>query len=295
MAIDLEAIRRKVQELSGVRRNSLIQLWKPAVGEYKVRGLPWKNTEDGTPFVEKWFYYIGTGPGILAPYQFGKPDPIHDFMKKLYASGKPDDRLLAKKLQPKMRAYIPIVIRGQEDSGVMVWSLGKMVYQKLLSYFLNEEVGNILDPKDGFDLNVIITQQPGKQFQDISVEAARRPKPLSDNPEQVKKWLDSVPNLDDMYKLKTSQEIEKILDAWLNGGDQAPTPSDGTPGTGNVASTSDELDALAKEVKLETQPEKQEEAILPKKPKRVSKEAADKLVESAQNSLDAAFDELTKD
>jgi hypothetical protein len=43
MAIDLEAIRKRVAQLSGGYKNSAIQLWKPGVGEYKVRGLAWKN------------------------------------------------------------------------------------------------------------------------------------------------------------------------------------------------------------------------------------------------------------
>jgi hypothetical protein len=132
MAIDLEAIKRRVAELSGVKKSSSVQLWKPGIGEHKIRCLPWKNAPDGQPFMERWFYYIGENAGILAPNQFGKPDPINDLIRKLYSSGKPDDRLLAKKLQPKMRCYAPVVVRGQEDKGVMVWSFGKIVYQRML-------------------------------------------------------------------------------------------------------------------------------------------------------------------
>lgn len=293
MAVDLEAIRRRMQELTSGRRSS-VQLWKPDPGEYKVRGLPWKNAPDGQPFVERWFYYIGNNAGILAPHQFGKQDPINDLIKKLYASGKPDDRLLAKKLQPKMRAYMPVIVRGQEDKGVLVWSFGKQIYQKLLGYFLKEDVGDILDLNDGFDLDVTITKTPGKTFLDTSVEAARRTSKLSQDPAQVKAWVDGVPNIDDMYKLKTPQEIEGILNAWLQGG-EATDMSDGTPRA--AAPPQDELDKLVSEVKSSATADASTsaEAKSAKKSKKASPADVDFEVSEKKKSLDDVFAELEND
>ena len=56
MAIDLEAIRNKLNQLSGGggRRNSM---WRPQEGEeHVVRLLSFKDN-DGQPFKERWFYY----------------------------------------------------------------------------------------------------------------------------------------------------------------------------------------------------------------------------------------------
>jgi hypothetical protein len=243
MAIDLEAIRRKVQELSGGRRQSSIQLWKPAIGEYKIRCLPWKNSPEGSPFIERWFYYIGNNRGILTPKQFGKEDPVDTLITSLFRSGKPDDRVLAKKLLAKMRVYTPVVVRGEEDRGVLVWSFGKLVYQRLLSFFIDEEVGNILDPEEGYDLKVTISQQAGKQFMDTVVDAARKPSKLHADPTQVKAWLDAVPNIDDMYPLKSAQEIEAVLNSWLNGENE---DSDGASRGGS--NTDDALAKLEEEI-----------------------------------------------
>jgi len=273
MAIDLEAIKKRVAELSGVKKTSSVQLWKPTVGEHKIRCLPWKNAPDGQPFMERWFYYIGDNAGILAPNQFGKPDPINDLIRKLYSSGKPDDRLLAKKLAPKMRCYAPVVIRGQEDRGVMVWSFGKIVYQRMLSFFLDEEVGDILSPSEGFDLKVTLSQSPGKQFMDTMVDPARRPSKLHEDSKQVESWLNAIPNLDDMYRLKSTQEIETVLNNWLTGGSSTDTEkSDGTArGTAPV----DELDNLTAELKSSAPADK-----------KSKKETAKK------QSLDEAFADL---
>lgn len=255
MAIDLEAIKKRVAELSGVKKTSSVQLWKPTVGEHKIRCLPWKDAPDGQPFMERWFYYIGDNAGILAPNQFGKPDPINDLIRKLYSSGKPDDRLLAKKLQPKMRCYAPVVVRGQEDRGVMIWSFGKIVYQRMLSFFLDEEVGDILSPSEGFDLKVTLSQAPGKQFMDTMVDPARRPSKLHEDSKQVETWLNSIPNLDDMYRLKSTQEIETVLNNWLTGGSASDVEK--SEGTSRGASAPvDELDSLTAELKSSAPAEK---------------------------------------
>lgn len=278
MAIDLEAIRRRVAELSGVKKTSSIQLWKPQLGEHKVRCLPWKNAPDGQPFMERWFYYIGENVGILTPHQFGKPDPINDLIRKLYSSGKPDDRNLAKKLQPKMRCYAPVIVRGEEDKGVQVWAFGKIVYQRMLGFFLDEEVGDILSPTEGFDLKILISKPPGKQFNDTVVDPARRPTKLHEDSKQVETWSNSIPNLDDMYRLKSTQEIETVLNNWLNGGAIEETT---TFSTTRGATPSDALDELVAEVKLATPS---------KKTKKVDDNESTK-----KQSLDDAFADLMGD
>ena len=277
MAIDLEAIKRRVAELSGVKKTSSVQMWKPGLGEYKIRCLPWKNAQDGQPFMERWFYYIGENAGILAPNQFGKPDPINDLVRKLYSSGKPDDRVLAKKLSAKMRCYAPVVVRGEEDKGVQVWAFGKQVYQRMLGFFLDEEVGDILSPTEGFDLKVSITKAPGKQFNDTTVDPARRPTKLHEDSSVAQKWLDNIPNIDDMYRLKSTQEIETVLNNWLNGGATEPS-QDG--GVSRGAAPADELDNLVSEVKSAPQVEKK-----PQKKQETSK----------KQSLDDAFADLMGD
>ena len=138
MAIDFDAIRRKLNKLSGQnsRQNTS---WRPQEGEeHTVRLLSFPDN-DGQPFKELWFYYnIGNNPGLLAPYQFGNPDPIQELITKLRDDGSKESYELAKKLYPKMRCYAPVVVRGEEDKGVRIWAFGKTVYQSLLNIMLDE-------------------------------------------------------------------------------------------------------------------------------------------------------------
>ena len=236
MAIDLSALRKKLNQITGVSSKKNIS-WRPEEGQdYQVRLLSFPNN-DGQPFKELMFYYnIGNNAGLLAPYQFNKPDPIQELISKLRDEGTKESYELAKKLYPKMRCYAPVVVRGEEDKGVRIWSFGKTLYQNLLNIMLDEDYGDITDPTEGRDLKVSCAKLPGKQFADTTVSPRPKQSPLSDKPDQTKKYLDNVPDVNDLFELKSYAELEKILNDWLNG-DEAEK-SDGTVKGGGAATAS---------------------------------------------------------
>jgi len=217
MGIDLDAIRKKLDQLSGTnsRRNTM---WRPQEGEEATIRLLSFADNDGQPFKERWFYYnIGNNPGLLAPYQFGKPDPIQELINKLRDDGSKESYELAKKLYPKMRSYAPVVVRGEEDRGVRIWAFGKTVYQSLLNIMLDEDYGDITDPHDGRDVKVVCTKTPGRMWAMTEVRPRGKQSKLSDDSSEAKRWLDEIPDLDEMYTCKTYEELEKIVNDWLNG------------------------------------------------------------------------------
>lgn len=288
-SINIDAIRRKVQELQTGRKTSNVQLWKPKIGEYRVRGIAWpaQFTSEGIPLVERFFYYIGDGPGMLAPYQFGKPDPINDFVRGLYQTNKPEDRLLAKKLKAKMRAYLPVVVKEGAEADpkrVLVWSFGKTVHQKLLSYFLDADVGDWLDPVEGFDLNVKISNIEGRKFFSTDVDLARKPSKLASSQEEIKALMDSVPNIDEMYRQKSPQELETALHKWLETG---VTGDDDSDGSMSPAQAGDALDNLVNEIKADSDEKPKKATKAPKKAKEED--------DNSKSELDKAFDELMSD
>tara|TARA_B100001123_G_C15342846_1_gene1035747 strand:+ start:5546 stop:6262 length:717 start_codon:yes stop_codon:yes gene_type:complete len=195
-------------------------MWRPQEGEEHVVRLMSFPNNDGQPFKERWFYYnIGNNPGLLAPYQFGKPDPIQELIQKLRDDGSKESYELAKKLYPKMRSYAPVVVRGEEDKGVRLWSFGKTVYQSLLNIMLDEDYGDITDPSDGRDVKVVCTKAPGRMWATTEVRPRGKQTVLESNKKKAKEWMDSIPDLDEMYSLKTYEELEKIVNDWLNGDD----------------------------------------------------------------------------
>ena len=219
MAIDFDAIRRKLNKLSGQNSRQNVS-WRPQEGEeHTVRLLSFPDN-DGQPFKERWFYYnIGNNPGLLAPYQFGNPDPIQELITKLRDDGSKESYELAKKLYPKMRCYAPVVVRGEEDKGVRIWAFGKTVYQSLLNIMLDEDYGDITDPEDGRDVKVVCTKAPGRQWATTEVRPRGKQSPLSENSDSVNQFTSNIPSLDDMYSCKTYEELEKIVNDWLNDDD----------------------------------------------------------------------------
>ena len=220
MAIDFDAIRKKLNALSGQNKKSSVT-WRPEEGkDYNVRIVPIPNN-GGQPFVDRWYYYgIGgdKAPGILAPYQFNKKDPIQDLITKLREDGSDASKELAKKLYPKMRTYAAVVVRGEEEKGVRLWSFGKMIYQDLLKLMLDEDYGDITDPESGRDIKVSVSKSPGKTFADTKVTPRATQTPLSKDQNQLKTWLSNVPNIDDYEELLESEQIEKRVNDWLTGG-----------------------------------------------------------------------------
>lgn len=247
-SVDFDAIRRKLERLKGSSRAST---WKPKEGEESTVRLLSFPDNDGQPFKEFYFYYgIGSNPGLLTLSQFGKPDPIQELINKLRSEGTKESFDLAKKLYPKMRTYAPVVVRGQEEKGVQIWGFGKTVYQDLLGLMLDEDYGDITDPLTGRDIKVSCSKQPGKKWAMTSVRPRPKESPLSQDSDTASKWLNSIPNLDDIFTEKSYDELAKIINEWLV--PESDFDDDvGTTRGGSTTSTHTSLDDVFKEIEEE--------------------------------------------
>lgn len=238
MAIDLDAIRKKLGQLSGTnsRRNVM---WRPTEGEEATVRLISFQDNDGQPFKERYFYYnIGNNPGLLAPYQFQKPDPIQELITKLRDDGSKESYELAKKLYPKMRTYAPVIVRGEEDKGVRLWAFGKTVYQSLLNIMLDEDYGDITDPHEGRDVKVVCNKPPGRMWAMTEVRPRGKGSALSSDTNQAAEWVKNIPDLDELFTLKSYDELEKIVNDWLNGDDNEDDTGTEMGGSTTTSSTS---------------------------------------------------------
>jgi len=57
---------------------------------------------------------------------------------------------------------------------------------------------------------------------------------------KAKEWIDSIPDLDEMYTCKTYEELEKIVNDWLNGDDAESSDDLGTSRGASPASSTDD-------------------------------------------------------
>ena len=240
MAINFDAIRAKLDRLSGNAKNRS-SMWRPQEGEEAtVRLLSFPNNE-GLPFKELWFYYnIGDQRGLLAPNQFGDPDPIQELITTLREEGSKESYELCKKLYPKMRTYAPVIVRGEEDKGVQIWGFGKTVYQTLMGLMLDEDYGDITDPSEGRDIKVLCTKQPGKKWAMTEVRPRGKQSPLSDNAETANSWMTNIPDLSEIYRCKTYDELAKIVNDWINDDVADEGTSDSFQGNTESSSSTDD-------------------------------------------------------
>ena len=231
MAIDFDAIRKKLNALSGANSKRRV-MWRPPEGETVTVRILGFTDNDGNPFKERWFYYnIGNNPGLLTPHQFGKPDPIQELIQKLKDEGTKESYEMAKKLYPKMRTYAAVVVRGEESEGVKLWAFGKTVYQSLLNIMLDPDYGDITDVHEGHDIKVRCEKQPGKMY--AMTDVMPRPKATAlGTSQQIGEWTENIPELDDMFTLKSYEQLENIINAWLSG-DEEPEAESGSTGYTN--------------------------------------------------------------
>ena len=187
--------------------------WKAPMGKTQIRFVPFKENKEN-PFSEVYFHYGIGNKTMISPINYGDKDPIVEFSKELRKTSEPENWRLAKKLEPKMRIFAPVVVRGEEGKGVRFWEFGKQIYQELLSYAADEDYGDFTDVVSGLDMTVEVVQ--GNPYPQTSIRVKPKQSPLSDDNTQVEKWLADQPELLKYYKKYSYDEMKTALQDWLN-------------------------------------------------------------------------------
>lgn len=254
MALDTAKLKARLAALKS-STNTSSNLWKPKPGKkYKIRIVPYKFDREN-PFRELYFHYGIGKRSYLSPVTFGKPDPILEFAEKLRLTGDKEDFDIAKKLQPKMRTFVPIIVRGEEDQGVKFWGFGKLVYQRLITLCTDEDLGGDLsDPFKGNDLIVeyIDPKVSGKSFATTEIEVVKNSSPLTTDKDQLKHFIESQKDIFEVYKEVSYADLKVVLEKHINGEDvqDSKSGSDNSEASGPSApdSSPDELAAAAEDV-----------------------------------------------
>lgn len=237
-ALDLSKIKSRLESLKTTNTKSK-HMWKPNRGKNVIRIIPYKFQPDN-PFVELLFHYGINDKTYLSPATFNRPDPIVEFANKLKKSGDKEEWKEGRKMEPKMRVYVPILVRGAEQEGVKYWGIGKQVYQEILSFISDPDYGDITDIRTGRDLVVDFKtpEDTGKSWGESSIRCKPNQSVAFDPADQVVK--DSIKNQVDILTFwpeLSYDELAKVMDEWLN------APADGAApdaAAGSVPADDDE-------------------------------------------------------
>ena len=192
-------------------------IFKPANGKSQVRIVPYKFNKD-IPFIELYFHYNINNKTYLSPMSFGRPDPIVEFAEKLKRTGDTDDWKAGKKMEPKLRTFVPVIVRGKESEGVKFWGFGKTVYQDILGYIADPDYGDITDPKTGRDivLEVMSAEESNASYPTTTIRVKPAPTKLADSAETIEQLLDGQKEITELYQELSYAELKSVLENWLN-------------------------------------------------------------------------------
>jgi hypothetical protein len=191
--------------------------FKPKPGKYQVRILPSKF-DKSNPFREVYFHYgFSKGP-ILALVNWDEKDPIVEFTKQLRKSSDKDDWQLAKKVEPKLRYFAPVLVRGEEDKGARLWEFGKLTYEQLLGIAADEDYGDYTDIIEGRDFTIEAVEDTiaGRKSVKCSIRPKVKSSLVSEDAALIQKVLDEQPDILTINKHHTFEELQEILNKWLN-------------------------------------------------------------------------------
>lgn len=233
MALNMEKVRNKLASFDRTKKGGkkLTEdqqekvdkikkyIWRPEPGEQTIRIVPLADSPD-FPFIElKWYYdYNGDRVSYLSPSSIGKADPIIELAQKLEKSK--ETWLKGRKMQPKIRTYVPIIVRGKEEEGVKFWGFGVQVYEQMTSDMT--EYDDITDLANGNDIKVIFktAEEVGKDYPEtkITIKPKSRPVIDQDHP-KVKEIINLItrnqPKIFDIYTPATYEELVEALEIKL--------------------------------------------------------------------------------
>ena len=216
MGIDLNAIRNRLKSLQTTTSKGKY-LWKPEPGSTKIRIVPYAFNKDN-PFIELFFHYNVGKKSYLSLETFNEADPIVEFSEQLKQTGSKEDWILGRKLEPTLRTFVPVIVRGKEKEGVKFWGFGKNIYQELLAIIADPDYGDMTDPTPGRDIEITYQtpQEAGNTYGKTSLLVKPNQLPCTEDKEVLELIVNGQTDILEVYKRSSYDELKIALAAWLD-------------------------------------------------------------------------------
>lgn len=262
MGYDISKIKNRVEEMnkinerkSGSDDDVKLKYWKPEMGDNVIRFLPYSFAE-GQPFQELAFYNSDAlnDRRLVAPFQFGLADPIHDLMVELRKEHQSDAVWKQmKELRVKESFYAPILVRGKEEQGVHVWEMSQRVVQSVYEVLMSDDWADeqLFDVHEGYDFTITARDSgrtyKGYPIKELTPLPKRKPCPALKTKAACDELVASVPNIGEvMQKYCMSEEkLTTLLNNFLNP-DTEDSEEEGTTVTAEVISSDEGKAATSK-------------------------------------------------
>lgn len=223
--MDINAIKQRLNALQSANNTGKKEkidytkvYWKPKEeGKYQIRIVPSK-LDPKNPFQEVFVHYVVGKYPIYALTNWGEKDPIVEFTAQLRKTNDKENWSLAKKLDPKMRIFAPVIVRGEEEKGVRLWEFGKEIYMQLLGIADDEDYGDYTDINEGRDFTVEVVKGDigGRQGLKSSIRIKPRTTALSTDAALIQTFLKEQPVLLEIQRKMDFEALKEVLQNWLS-------------------------------------------------------------------------------
>ena len=279
--MDINAIKQRLNSLQSTNNTGKKEkidyskvYWKPKEeGKYQIRIVPSKLNPKN-PFQEVFVHYGFSKFPIYALTNWDEKDPIVEFAAQLRKTNDRENWVLAKKLDPKMRVFAPVIVRGEEEKGVRLWEFGKEIYMQLLGIAEDEDYGDYTDINDGRDFTVDVVKGDigGRQGLKSSIRIKPKTTSLSSDASLIQTFLKEQPVLLEIQRKMEFDALKEVLQNWLS-------PED----------ASGDVDEDEEEAVVEVAPVKAYALKTPMAPKANKADQFDSLFEDEDESNDLPF------
>jgi hypothetical protein len=279
--MDINAIKQRLNSLQSTNNTGKKEkidyskvYWKPKEeGKYQIRIVPSKLNPKN-PFQEVFVHYGFSKFPIYALTNWDEKDPIVEFAAQLRKTNDRENWVLAKKLDPKMRVFAPVIVRGEEEKGVRLWEFGKEIYMQLLGIAEDEDYGDYTDINDGRDFTVDVVKGDigGRQGLKSSIRIKPKTTALSSDASLIQTFLKEQPVLLEIQRKMEFDALKEVLQNWLSPEDAAG-----------------EVDEDEEEAVVEVAPVKAYALKTPMAPKANKADQFDSLFEDEDESNDLPF------
>ena len=223
--MDINAIKQRLSSLQSSNSSGKKEkidyskyYWKPKQeGKYQIRFVP-SVLDPQNPFKEVFVHYGFSKFPTYALTNWGEKDPIVEMAAQLRNAGGSDNYKLAKKLDPKMRVFAPVIVRGEEEKGVRLWEFGKEIYMQLLGIAEDEDYGDFTSITEGRDFTVeaVMGDIGGRQGLKSSIRIKPKTTALGTDKTIIKEWLTNQPDVLQLQRKSTFEDIKGMLFSFLN-------------------------------------------------------------------------------
>jgi hypothetical protein len=211
MAIDLEALRRKHEQInnSGKKNDDFLEnFFSLEMGDNLMRILPPKD-EDKEFYAETKIHRVPNGDKVRNFHCRRVHDeacPLCDLYFALWKTGRKEDEATARLIKPRARYYLNVLNR--ETGDVKILSIGIMIFKKITGAILDPDYGDITDLKSGHDFKIHKEMEGEWPKYDQSA-----PRPKSTPAGTAKEIATMMDSLHDIHGLVKVEEYDVLKEA----------------------------------------------------------------------------------